>query len=99
MLLQEVEILSVFLLDFLESKWRFRLRYLITNFKLGDEATHGAVFLVILESASQVFQATFCHTCQTDKDSICNVGPDAMYESRVSWKKIHNTRNYALRYH
>ena len=73
--------------------------YLITNFKfkLGDKATHSAVFLVVLESASQVFQATFSHTCQTDKDLICNVGPDAMYESRISWKKIHNTQYYALR--
>src|SRR5258707_1507781 len=70
----------------------------IYKLQVWGQNTHSAVLLVILESTSQVFQATFCHTCQTNKNSICNIGPDAMYKSRVSRKKIHNTWCDALRY-
>ena len=60
--------------------------------------THSTALLVIFESTSQVFQPTFCHTCHADKDSVCNVGANAIYEGRFSREKIYNTWNNALIY-
>ncbi len=83
-LLQEVKFFSIFLLNVLENQ--------------ALVITHSAVLLVIFESTSQVFQPTFCHTCQADKDSVCNVGANAIYEGRFSREKIYNTWNNALIY-
>ena len=94
-LLQEIKKFSIFLLNFLESPTLDYELYIRKN----TITTHSTALLVDFESTLKVFQLCFHYTCHADKDSVHNIGTNAIYEGRFSWEKIYNTWNNALIYH